>query len=185
MKLSTITPPAIEPVTLAEAKAHARIFADLTDDDPLVTSLIVAAREKLESMVARAFITQTLEETRFAVPEGGRIRLLRAPVRSIESVVVDGVTLDPSAYSLFDGTPGWLTFAKPPASNAKAVVRYIAGYGDDAASVPEVAKLTIKILASHFYDRREPIATGTIVAKIPFAAEALSDALRWGGSYPR
>lgn len=198
MKLAVVTPPSIEPVTPAEAKLHARIFYD--DDDALISSLITAAREWLEARVARAFITQTLEDTRYVAP-GTRIRLLRAPVQSVASVTVNGTTLDPSAYTVDPGTPGWVTIPDatlaslapspigwlPSAapSGQTVVIRYVAGYGDDATAVPETAKLIIKILASHLYNRREPIVTGTIVAEVPFTVEALCDPLRWGGSVPR
>ena len=56
MSLQLITPPAIEPVTLAEAKAHLKV--DTTDDDTLITSLIAAARARAEWHTRRAFITQ-------------------------------------------------------------------------------------------------------------------------------
>jgi len=54
-----ITPPAVEPVSLAEAKQHARI--EYPDDDDLVANLITAARLVCEKELRRAFISQTWE----------------------------------------------------------------------------------------------------------------------------
>lgn len=53
--LTLVTPPAVEPVSLAEAKAHLRLEID--DDDDLVSALISAARQKCESRLTRAFVT--------------------------------------------------------------------------------------------------------------------------------
>jgi uncharacterized phiE125 gp8 family phage protein len=50
--------PAVEPVTLAEAKNHLRLDADLTTDDTLVTMLIAAARRYAESYTGRSFVAQ-------------------------------------------------------------------------------------------------------------------------------
>jgi len=54
---SLASPPAIEPVTLDELKAHCRV--DTTADDALLTALIVAARQWAEHYTGRAFISQT------------------------------------------------------------------------------------------------------------------------------
>lgn len=56
-RLDLVTAPSIEPVTLTEAKDFLRVTG--TDDDDLITSLIVAARTNAESYTRRAFITQT------------------------------------------------------------------------------------------------------------------------------
>lgn len=53
--LTLVTPPAVEPLSLAEAKAHLRLEID--DDDDLVSALVVAARQKCESRLVRAFVT--------------------------------------------------------------------------------------------------------------------------------
>lgn len=192
--------PDSEPVTLDEAKRHARIFVD--DDqaeDDSISALIVAAREKLESKVSRAFVSRSVEAyfPSFPTCDGGRIRLPRPPLASVESITYvdhDGViqTIDPADYAVSVGTPGTVRPAPGkgwPTSiggfDSAVKITYTAGYGDPSA-VPAVAKLCIKILVAHWYDRREPIVTGTIVAGIPFTVDALADALRWGGGeFPR
>lgn len=57
MLLVRTVEPTVEPVTLADAKLHLRV--DVTDDDTLITSLIVAARQWCEEMTGRSFVTQT------------------------------------------------------------------------------------------------------------------------------
>src|SRR5262249_28268376 len=52
-----VTPPSVEPVLLADAKAQARV--DTTADDTLIGYLIIAARQWAEKYTGRAFITQT------------------------------------------------------------------------------------------------------------------------------
>src|SRR5690242_18760477 len=62
-----IAGPGEEPVSLAEAKAFARI--DGSDEDALVGALIAAARLHVESLTGRALITQTW---RLVLPCGDR-----------------------------------------------------------------------------------------------------------------
>lgn len=54
--LTRVLLPSSEPLTLAEAKAHLRVST--TDDDALITSLIVAVRGMCEEFTQRALITQ-------------------------------------------------------------------------------------------------------------------------------
>lgn len=69
MGLRLITPPAVEPVTLAEAKAHLRV--SIPDDDTLIAVLISAARQNAENYMNRQIITATWEVTFDAFPVSG------------------------------------------------------------------------------------------------------------------
>lgn len=73
--------PTAEPVTLAEMKAHLRV-EDNSDDD-LITSLLVAAREFVETET----VTQLMPATYQMVLDGfpganGAIKLPRPPFKS-------------------------------------------------------------------------------------------------------
>lgn len=57
LALTLVTPPAVEPVSLATAKNFLRV--DFTEDDALITALITAAREWAEGYTHRAFFSQT------------------------------------------------------------------------------------------------------------------------------
>ena len=56
----TTTPPAVEPLTLADAKAELGIPTADTSQDTRITRLITAARSMAEAYTNRAFITQTI-----------------------------------------------------------------------------------------------------------------------------
>lgn len=206
MRTVVIVPPASLPVTVAEAKRHAGIDPDLAVDglDAYVEHLIRAATGKLEAMVDRALVSQTLETTyrgsigdRWYSAEytavGGGVcdgswRLPRADVLSIVSVGYldrSGVAqvIDPSLYRAALGAPGRLL--RPagitwPAGDSLAI-RYVAGYGGPEA-VPDVAKLIVNILVATWYGRREATAASQVY-DVPKSVDCLADALRWGG-YP-
>ncbi len=55
MRLSIVTPPEIEPVSLEEAKLYLRV--DTGDENELITSLIKAARIMVEKETHRALNT--------------------------------------------------------------------------------------------------------------------------------
>jgi uncharacterized phiE125 gp8 family phage protein len=56
-RLSIVTAPTIEPVTLADAKLFLKV--DETADNDLITSLIKAARQACEAYTSRALTAQT------------------------------------------------------------------------------------------------------------------------------
>ena len=79
-----------EPVTLAEVKNRARVTVN-TADDALLTGLITSAREMCETYLSRDILPSRYVQTE--IRGSGRIDLFNAPISSIQSVVVDGVTL--------------------------------------------------------------------------------------------
>ena len=56
--LTLVTPPAGEPVSLADAKQHSRVFPGVTVDDSLILAYISSARQLVETILYRALITQ-------------------------------------------------------------------------------------------------------------------------------
>jgi uncharacterized phiE125 gp8 family phage protein len=59
LSINLVTPPAVEPVSLATAKTHLRIDYDNSAEDALITAFIVAARQYAEKITHRAFFNQT------------------------------------------------------------------------------------------------------------------------------
>jgi uncharacterized phiE125 gp8 family phage protein len=189
VRVTLVTPPAAEPVSLAEAKAHLRVEID--DDDALITGLVVAARQACEHEVDRAFVTQVFDYT---ADEFGAAILL--PIGSVQSVglvtYVDDsgatATLAGGQYLVSLGAPGLITPAYnvtwpvPRYQPGAVTVRFTAGYGA-AAAVPECAKLAIKMLVAHWYENRAAAAEATVgggVVEMPLAVKHLLAPLRWG-----
>lgn len=83
MELKVITPPAAEPLTLAETRLHLRV--DHTADDTLITALIATAREWVESYTGKSLVEQTRQITLSSWPYAP-LRLHGGPVQEIESV---------------------------------------------------------------------------------------------------
>jgi uncharacterized phiE125 gp8 family phage protein len=82
-QLKLITPPAVEPVTVAEVKLHTHIDHDV--EDALLTTWIKSGRMLAESFQNRAFITQILEMS-FDVFPDLPLLIPRAPLQSIDSL---------------------------------------------------------------------------------------------------
>lgn len=153
MALRLITAPAEEPISLADAKSHLGIIG--TADDARVSLWITAARQHLELLLGRVFVTQTWELVLDAFP-AREIDLEVTPVQSIESVKYDDVngveqTMDAGDYVLDAVSyPGWLMpIASAWPSTIEAVnavrIRFVAGYGA-AAVVPAPIRQAILLM---------------------------------------
>ncbi len=159
--LLTVTPPALEPVDLVDAKAHLRV--DGTQDDALITSLITAARQVAEGLLGRALITQTLRYVRDEAPARD-FTLPRTPLQSITHVKVyddaDNATLVPATQYLLDAPSGrvalrngavWPSIAR---SMNGFEVQYVAGYGSAASDVPMALRRGLLAHVAHLYLHR-------------------------------
>lgn len=172
-------PPTALAVSVADAKAHARI--EVADDDVLIESLIQVATDLAETLTGRAIMPQTWETTLDSFPEA--FELARIPVASVVAVFyVDeaGITqtVAPGAYTLDaseDVGPVYLVPAygsEWPTTRDQinaVMVRYVCGYAD-AASVPEPVKQWIKIQVATMYDNRHAYGSARDAAsvRLPF-----------------
>jgi uncharacterized phiE125 gp8 family phage protein len=174
--------PAVEPLTLAEAKAYLRVEHD--DDDDVIAALIAGARVHFEAQTRRALITQSWRLVRDAWPDDGRIVVLPVPLRSLAAARVyrlDGSTqaLDVAGFVAdVAAAPAVLSFAAgalpaPGRVFAGIELDIDVGYGDTPADVPESLRQAIRVLVAHWYENRGLIATGAGVAVLPQSVAAL------------
>jgi hypothetical protein len=98
--LVVVTPPASEPITVDEAKLHLRVTADA--DNEYITNLITVAREYLEKIENRAFITQTLRMQLDSFPDLPNATLkFFIPTYSVESYLARAISLMSGPLRLF------------------------------------------------------------------------------------
>lgn len=180
MSLTIKTAPAVEPITLTEAKAHLR--RDDTADDTLITSLIEAVREHADGAagwLGRAIITQTWTLKLDAFSD--QITIPLPPLQSVTSVKyidTDGTeqTLASSVYQVVSGEPARLVLAYgqswPSTRTEPDAVRieFVAGYGV-AVAVPETIKAALLLHLGTLYRDRE--STGNAQSELPMAYNAL------------
>lgn len=183
---SIITPPASEPLTLAEARQHLR-NEDQSYDDAYINLLIKAARVRAENDTGLSFQTQTFDLFLDAFPlEDPRgIVVPGSPVQSVTSITytdTDGAeqTLDASKYRVDSkSTPARITPAYSetwPATRQETnaiTVRIVAGFGIASTTIPEDLTTAIRLLLAHWYENREAVIIGTITATVPLGYDYL------------
>lgn len=200
---STITPyrsiirfaaPAVEPVSVADAKTQCRV--DVADDDAYFGVLITTAREYIETVLDISMITQTLE-ARYDVFPLWEIILPRPPMATGTVTVIyrdeagnnQTVTSATPAFQVdFNIVPGRIyplyeqVWPAVRGDENSVTVRWIAGYGATGASVPAILKQAILLLVAHWYEMRQPVLAGySQVLPVPHTFETLMAASGWGG----
>lgn len=165
--LSLVTAPAVEPVGLQEAKDHLRI--DTADEDALIDSFIMVARQKVESHTGRSLITQTwdwkLDRFRhlFEVPKGKLQSVTSVKYfdsdnveQTVASTVyeVDAVS-EPGRIREADGQTWPNHFNRLNA----VTIRFVAGYGATGNFVPWPIKAAMLLMVGHLWCNREASAT--------------------------
>lgn len=157
-----ITPPGVEPVTLAEAKVQATVEHD--EHDTMLQLMITAAREEAELRTGRALIDQTWQQRQEA--DGNTVCLRRWPVIEVTSVSDDEGPLDPADYQAEIGD------FPAVVANRRLVgivtVEYRAGYGAAGNDVPAAIRQWILATVSSMYEHRERAVVGTTTSKHDF-----------------
>jgi uncharacterized phiE125 gp8 family phage protein len=191
--LELVTPASGTIIQVSDVHAQARIDADITDEDTLISSLIVAAQSMVELSLPghRQLLTAT-----YNLPLmgwwTGPMRLPRPPLQSINAVTYWDSnntlqTLSPSVYLVrtpwrqpgrierapFQWWPSHLCDLRLPIS-----INFTAGYGL-AAAVPQTLKQACLMLAAYWYVNRESALT-QVPKEIEFSFNALLAAEGWG-----
>jgi uncharacterized phiE125 gp8 family phage protein len=176
MALVLTSGPALEPVTVAEAKAQLRV--DATDEDTLIASLILTSRLHVEAALGLALITQSW---RLMLDRWGADAALELPLRPLQSIdavrvlPAEGaaVVIAPTNY-LADvaSVPPRLVrtgmiWPQPGKAANGIEIDLTAGFGAAADDVPAPLRQALLLLVAHWYERREPIEVGSPETSIP------------------
>jgi uncharacterized phiE125 gp8 family phage protein len=169
MATKVISAPAVEPITLTEAKNWLKVIG--TADDDLITMLIESTRQSMEDALNLKMITQTVKQTRDEWPVGSvEFELDAYPVQSVTSIAykttsdttqilsADSYVLDnttqPARIYLKDG----YTWPTLQAESEAVTINFVAGYGDTAADVPSKLKtLILHAIAFAYENRMNPV----------------------------
>jgi uncharacterized phiE125 gp8 family phage protein len=164
MSLLLTTPPATEPVSLAEAKTHLRVTH--ADDDIYISTLIIAGRRRVETRTGLRLINQGWSQFMDCWPPGGIVELRLNPVSAISDVILYGdddtpSAIDPAHYFL-DATsnPPRLVFRQGrnpanPGRRAKGIeIRVTAGFGTAASAVPQELRQAVLLLVADQFAHR-------------------------------
>lgn len=195
MSLKLVTPPANEPISLVEAKAHLR--EDSSDQDDLIAIFIKAARQHAEKFLGRALIAQTWDLYLDAFPTEDDLGWIEIPLPPL--IGVDGVFYvdgngDEQEFSVASynvvGTHGrdnvrarvelTSSGAWPTTSDTTNAVRirFTAGYQDTSVSPVEDAvdddiRAAILLILGSFYANREQVVIGQTATVLPWGAVEL------------
>jgi uncharacterized phiE125 gp8 family phage protein len=169
MPLKLITAPVLEPVSIEEVRLFLRIDSEPGEEDGLIGSLISAARAEAENRTSRQFITATWElyldcfgEEILQIPlpplqstgmtinyldSAGASKLLLASDYRIDTISVPG-RVTPAYGILWPDTY--------PVTGA-VVIRFVAGYGATAETVPIKIRQWIKVMVGSLWENRETV----------------------------
>ena len=174
------TPPAVEPISLAEVKAHLRILH--SDEDGALIRFVAAARHDIENRTGLHLITQNWSQFFDSWPNCGYLPLSLSPIIAVTDVKIYGdddvaAPIDPAHYYLDRlSRPSRLTMRngrwlpQPGRSLSGIEVVLSLGFGPTADAVPQPLREAILLRAGHWYANRgddakaaEPLAVASLI----------------------
>lgn len=193
-RVTVVSAPAVEPVTLAEMWTHLRLTPtgspEATSEDDLIEAAVTAARVQCEETCGRALITTSLQLWLSRWPRGRTIRIPRAPLLAVSAVAYtdqagDAQTLSSALYAVEapagpTAGPGEVILADGQSWPSLALVRwpvkiaFTAGYGAAATAVPAGIRSWIKLAAANLYQHRETQVIGASSVSLGFVDKLLS-----------
>jgi hypothetical protein len=180
-----VTPPAVEPLTVDDAKLLAAMNWPVTTPpdprDKMLTDFITAARAKVENDTGRALLTQVHDihilDTVYSIP----LPMLCTPTQRVEDVTPTVTPLDvPSAVLPW---PGWWydggCWYIPPVYAAGTVLRVTAGYPTVADLKTQAPGLyhAVGLLTAHYATLGRDVAITGAVASVNIIPEGYEDAI--------
>jgi uncharacterized phiE125 gp8 family phage protein len=176
--------PAIEPLSLQEAKNWLRIDTNL--EDTLVQALVTSARVVIEAHAGVQMITQSWRIVMDRWPQAWPMPLPLRPLISVEAVrIIDDIGAAeslPSTEYILDlaGMHPRLHFSiqPPPPGRPLAGIEIdvISGFGPAAMDVPEPLRQAVRVLLARWYENRGDAADDA--QAIPKSVAALVSAWR-------
>lgn len=176
MPLTLVTPPSIEPVSLAEAKAQCLVDASVCDQDLYLDQILIpAARERAEQATDRALLRQTWDLVLDAFPCDGWLEIPKPPLVSVTSVTyrdaagaiqvwpeTNYIVLAPSGPRCLRGRLALAVGASWPSTYGQAgdiTIRFVCGAAT-VAGVSALIRSAILADVSELYTNREnPVPT--------------------------
>lgn len=178
-----ITGPAVEPISLADAKTFLRVSDSV--DDQLVSTLIAAARVHVETLTRRAMITQIWRKVLDHWPSTNEVELPLGPFQYLVAVrgfdsEGDAVTL-PMAQFLGENQSSPARIMLPTTISGLPILRsqaaieidYQVGYGSTPDDVPADLKQSLLTLIGHWYQHREAVVMAGSGAIVPLGFDQL------------
>ncbi len=166
MRPMLIGAPAIEPVSLADAKSWLR--EDGAEEDQLIQTLIVAARMTLEAYTRRFFVTQSWRLVFDCWPDSvaskATLCIPFAPFEAATAIRVFDAndvaqTVNAASYRAPPSNDGGrISFASAPPAPGRATdgieIDFNVGYGALASNVPQPLRQAILALVAHWREHR-------------------------------